>query len=507
MAQSRLSVRKIRDVLRLKFEARIGERQIAATLCVARSTVQEALRRAREAGIGWPLPPGLDDGMLEAQLYPPKPVVASYPQPDFAGMQAELARKGVTRFLLWQEYKARHPDGLEYSAYCEHYRAWLSTQDAVLRLTHAPGDKLFVDYAGQTAEIVDRATGEIRPAQVFVAVLGHSSYTYAEATWTQTLPDWIGAHVRVLEFLGACPLAIVPDNLKSGVLKAHRYDPDINPSYQDFAEHYGVTVLPARPAKPRDKAKVETGVQIVERFILARLRHQTFFSLAELNAAIGGLIGELNAKPFQKRQGSRQSLFETVERPALRPLPARPYEYATWRKAKVHLDYHVEIERQYYSVPHPLIGKTVDLRLAATTVEIFLRGQRVAAHVRSSIRGSFTTCPAHRPERHRAVIELSHERLLRQAEAIGPATASVLQAQIHARKHPEHALRACLGILRLAKDFSAVRLEAACAHGLALKSTSYRALRALIQAPAAAQAELRLSLPAHDNVRGPSYYH
>lgn len=507
MAQSRLSVRKIRDVLRLKFEAGIGERQIAAALGVARSTVQEALRRAREAGIGWPLPPDLDDVTLEARLYPPKPVAASYPQSDFAGVQAELARKGVTRFLLWQEYKARHPDGLEYSAFCEHYRAWRCTQDAVLRLSHPPGDKLFVDYAGQTAEVVDRATGEIRPAQVFVAVLGHSSYTYAEASWTQTLPDWIGAHVRALEFLGACPLAIVPDNLKSGVLKAHRYDPDINPAYQDFAEHYGVTVLPARAAKPRDKAKVETGVQIVERFILARLRHQTFFSLAELNVAIRELIQELNAKPFQKREGSRQSLFEAVERPALRPLPARAYEYATWKKAKVHLDYHVQVERQYYSVPYPLIGKTVDVRLAATSVEIFLRGQRVAAHVRASIRGSFTTCPAHRPERHRAVIELTHERLLRQAEAIGPATASVLQAQIHARKHPEHALRASLGILRLAKDFSGAQLEAACVRGLALKSTSYRALRALIQAPPATPADLRLSLPAHDNVRGSSYYH
>lgn len=506
-------MRKIREVLRLKFEAGVGERQIADALGVARSTVQEALRRAREAGITWPLPPELTEVALQARLYPHKAVAPTIPRPDFSAVHAELSRKGVTRTLLWQEYKAVHADGLEYSAFCDHYRAWASTQDAVLRLAHTPGDKLFVDYAGQTMGVVERLTGEIRSAQIFVAVLGHSSYTYAEATWTQTLPDWIGAHVRALDFIGGAPQAIVPDNLKSGVTRAHRYDPDINPSYQDFAEAYGVTVLPARPLKPRDKAAVENGVLICERFILAKLRDVTFFSLAALNDAIRVLIAELNAKPFQKRDGSRQSVFEAVERPALRPLPAHRYEYATWKKAKVHLDYHVEVERHYYSVPHALIGKTVDVRLTASTIEILLHGQRVAAHLRSELRASFTTIAGHRPERHQAVVDLSHEKLLARAEAIGPATAGVLRAQVHARKHPEYALRACLGILRLAQDFSAVQLEAACVRALQLKSTSARAVRALLNAPAPAQTELALdsdmslSLPTHANVRGPSYYH
>lgn len=499
-------MRKIREVLRLS-AAGVSARQIAGAVGVARSTVADCLRRATAAGVSWPLPEELTEDALDLRLYPPAPPRPdAIPLPDWAVIQRELSRKGVTLMLLWQEYKALHPAGYQYSRFADLYRAWLGTQDAVLRQVHAPGDKLFVDYAGQTVGIVDRATGEIRQAQIFVAVLGHSSYTYAEATWTQTAADWIGSHVRTLDFIGGAPAAIVPDNLKAGVVRAHRYEPDLNPAYQDFAEAYGLTVLPARVRKPRDKAKAESGVLVVERWILARLRHQTFFSLAELNAAIRSLVDALNARPFQKREGSRASVFEAHDRPALRSLPAARYEYAVWKKAKVHLDYHVDVERHYYSVPHGLIGKTVDVRLCASTVEIFHRGSRVAAHARSSIRGGFTTCPAHRPERHRAVVERSHDKLLARAEAIGPATAAVLQTQVHTRVHPEHALRACLGILRLAQDFSPAQPEAASVRALALKSTSYRAIRALIQAPTA-QTELSLSLPTHANVRGSSYYH
>lgn len=500
-------MRKIREVLRLTASG-VSAREVARSVGMARSTVADCLRRAEEVGLRWPLPTDFDEAHWGSRLYPPAPRRTDAPAvPEWPQVHAELSRKGVTLFLLWQEYKAAHRDGYQYSRFCDHYRAWASTQDAVLRLAHTPGDKLFVDYAGHTAAVVDRLTGEIRPAQLFVAVLGHSSYTYAEATWTQTLPDWIGAHVRALDFIGGAPLAVVPDNLKSGVTRAHRYDPDINPSYQDFAEHYGVTVLPARPLKPRDKAAVENGVLICERFILARLRDVSFFSLAALNEAIRRLIIELNAKPFQKRDGSRLSVFEAIERPALRPLPTHRYEYATWKQAKVHLDYHVEVERHYYSVPHALIGKTVDVRLTASTIEILLHGQRVAAHLRSELKASFSTIPGHRPERHQAIVDLSHEKLLARAEAIGPATAGVLRAQVLARKHPEHALRASLGILRLAQDFSGAQLEAACHRALQLDSTSYRAVRALLNAPLPAQTELSLSLPTHANVRGPSYYH
>lgn len=498
-------MRKIREVLRLKFEAGLGERPIADSLGVVRSTVQECLRRAREAGLSWPLVPELTDVELEARLYPVERVVASFPRPDFDHVHAELQRKGVTRMLLWQEYRVAHPDGCEYSAFCDHYRAWTATQDAVLRQTHTPGDKLFVDYAGPTVSIVDPGTGEIREAQIFVAVLGHSSYTYAEATWTQTVPDWIGAHVRAFESFGGSPAAVVPDNLKSGVLKPNRYDPDLNPAYQEFAAHYGLAILPARVRKPRDKASVESGVLLVERWILAKVRDVRFFSLAALNDTLSSLMVGLNAKPFQKREGSRASVFAADDRHALRPLPAQPYEYASWKKAKVHIDYHVEIDRRYYSVPHGLIGKTVEVRMTASAMEIFHRGQRVAAHLRSGIKGSFTTQAEHRSPRHKAVVELSHERLLREAEGVGPATAAVIRQQVFGRVHPEQTLRRSLGILRLAKDFDSARLEAACLRALSLGSTSYRSIRALIQAPV--QTTLPgLSIPTHDNLRGPSYY-
>jgi transposase len=421
-------------------------------------------------------------------------------------VHAELKRRGVTRLLLWQEYKAEKPDGWQYSVFCDQYRRWLGTQDAVLRQNHIPGDKMFVDYAGLTATVIDPATGEERQAQVFVAVLGASSYTFAEATWTQALADWIGSHVRALEFFGGVPLAAVPDNLKSGVTRAHRYEPTLNPAYQDFAEHYGLAVLPARVRKPRDKAKVEVGVLVVERWILARLRNRTFFSLAELNVAIAGLVKELNERPFKKREGSRASVFAEVERPALRPLPPTTYEFATWKKAKVHLDYHVEIERAYYSVPYALIGKTVEARLTANTVEIFHRQQLVARHLRARSRGQFVTLAAHRPERHSAVIDLTHERLRQRALAIGPATAEVLVQQLHRRVHPEESLRTSLGILRLARDFSAEALERAAERAIALKTFSYRALRTLIAAPAPAQ-QTPSTLPLeHENVRGGKYF-
>jgi transposase len=505
MPKERLSMRKIRDVLRLT-AAGTSARQIAESLGMARSTVAECARRATLAGVSWPIPEGLDEAELERRIYPPVlSDKALPPLPDWSEVHAELSRKGVTLMLLWQEYKAGHPDGYQYSRFADLYRAWVGSLDIVLRQTHAPGDKLFVDYAGQTAPVVDRATGEVRDAQIFVAVLGHSSYTYAEATWTQTAADWLGAHVRTLEFIDGVAGAIVPDNLKTGVTRAHRYDPDLNPSYQDFAEHYGTTILPARVRKPRDKAKVESGVLLVERWILARLRNQVFFSLAELNTVIRGLVGELNAKPFQKREGSRASIYAATEKPALLPLPRRRYEYGDWKKAKVHLDYHVDVERHYYSVPYTLIGKTVEVRVCAATLEIFLHGNRVAAHLRSRVRGGFTTCPSHRPERHSAVVDLTHEKLLRQAEAIGPSTVAVLRTQRHSRKHPEYTVRACLGILRLARDFSQEQLEAACLRAIALKSTSYRAIRALIQAPVEPPQQ-SLSLPVHDNVRGPSYY-
>ena len=504
MGQARLPVRKIREALRLKAEG-FGDRQIAAVIGSARSTVQECLRRCREAGIAWPLPLELDEPALHVRLYRRSVALARTPQPDFAYLHAELKRRGVTRMLLWQEYKAAHPDGWQYSVFCDAYRRWLARQEIVLRQEHLPGDKGFVDYAGHTVPVVDRLTGEVRPAQVFIAVLGCSNYTFAEATLTQALPDWLGSHVRAVEYFGGSPAAFVPDNLKSAVTKARRYEPDINRAYQDFAEHYGVAILPARVRKPRDKAKVEGGVLIVERWILARLRNRVFFSLEELNQAIAGLLENLNTRPFKKMAGCRRSRFVELDKPALRPLPSRPYEFAEWRKSKVHPDYHIEVARAYYSVPYRFVGEQVDVRLTAQAVEIFHAGTLIAAHAKAQERGRRSTRRAHRPDKHVAVIENTLARTLQRARDIGPATAAVIATQAAHRKHPEETLRSAQGILRLARDFSAVQLEAACERALALRSYSYRAVRTLIENPVSEPVQPALDLP-HENVRGPEYF-
>ena len=504
MAQARLPVRKIREVLRLSAAGKSG-RQIAAAIGSALSTVQACLRRAEDAGLGWPEAEPLSEAELQARLYPPPAAPSTRPAPDFAQLHAELARPGVTRLLLWQEYKAAFPDGWQYSVFCEQYRRWLATAEPVLRQAHAPGDKAFVDYAGQTVPITDRHTGEVRAAQIFIGVLGCSNYTFAEATWSQQRSDWLGSHVRMLEYFGGVPAAIVPDNLKSGVHKALRYEPELNPSYQDFAAHYEVAILPARVRKPRDKAKVEAAVLIVERWILARLRNRTFFSLGELNGVIAQLLEELNTRPFKKLEGCRRSRFVELDAPMLKPLPARRYEFGEWRRAKVHPDYHVEVKRAYYSVPYGLIGQRVDVRLTASAVEIFHQGQLVAAHPRASVRGRRSTRDGHRPPSHVAVIERSLSRVLDRAEAVGPATVEVLRRQASHRKHPEETLRSAQGILRLARDFSPAQLEQAAQRALALQSYSYRAVRTLIETPAAPAPSPALDL-AHHNVRGPEYF-
>ncbi len=397
----RLPMRKIEEALRLK-SAGLSTRKIALSLGVGQSTVSEYLRRADRAGFGWPLPEGVMDACLETRLFRPQggETRRGLAQPDWPAVHRELRRKNVTLSLLWEEYRASHPDdGYGYSRFCELYRRWEGRLTPVMRQHHVAGDKLFVDYAGDTLDVVDPKTGEVREAQLFVAVLGASNYTFAEATWTQTLPDWIGSHVRAFAFLGGVPGQIVSDNLKSGVTKACFYEPKVNRAYADLAAHYDTAVIPARPYKPRDKAKVEVGVQVVQRWVAARLRGRRFFSLAELNAAIRELLAGINGKVTRHLGASRRDLFEQLDRPALKPLPAAPYEYAEWIERKVGLDYHVEIGRHYYSVPHQLLKTTLWARLTAKTVEIFHEGQRVASHVRSSTNRRHTTVPEHMPAR------------------------------------------------------------------------------------------------------------
>jgi transposase len=425
----------------------------------------------------------------------------------------ELRRPGVTLMLLWQEYRAAEPGGYQYSRWCELYRAWESRLSPTMRQAHPAGERLFVDFAGQTVEVVDPATGEVRAAQVFVAVLGASNYTYAEAVWTQSLPDWIGAHVQALEFLGGVPRQIVPDNLRSGVLRANWYEPGLNPTYVELAAHYGTAILPARVRRPRDKAKVEAGVLVVERWILARLRHQRFGSLVALNAAIAVLLADLNARPMRRLGVSRRQLFEELDRPALGALPVEPYVYAEWRRRRVGLDYHVDIEGHYYSVPHRLLREQVDARITARMVELFHRGERVAVHVRGGQRGRHSTQTEHMPKAHRRHAEWTIERISQEAAAIGPATAALTALILQSRPHPEQGFRACLGILRLRRSFGAARLEAACARGIEIGARSYGSVASILQhgldrqpAPRPAQGGEELPL-LHPNLRGPGYYH
>lgn len=513
MPRKRLSMRKIREVLRLLWDQRRSVRQVAVSCDLARSTVKEYERRALEAGLAWPLP-DVDDAVLEERLFAPAaaPAVEAVPVPDWDVVDRDLRRsKFVTRFVLWEEYRREHPDGYSYTRYCELFRAWRGRQGLSMRLTHVGGERLFVDYAGPTVSVVDAASGEIREAQIFVAVLGASSYTFAEATWTQALPDWIGSHVRALTWFGGVPEIVTSDNLKAGVTKPHLYEPDINPAYLEFARHYALSVIPARSARPRDNAKAESGVQVVERWILARLRGRTFFTLAELNDAITALLDDLNAKPFQKRPGSRRSLFEELDRPALRPLPRERYVFADWKRVRAHIDYHVTIDAHHYSVPHHLAKEVLDARITSATIEIMHRGKRVASHARSHRKGAHTTVREHMPPSHRAHAGMTGEQLLAWALRVGPSASAFVDAVIAARAHPQQAYRSCMGVLRLGKSYGDHRLEAACNRAVTLGAFSFKSIEAILkngldQQPLDTPSASSTLKRHHENIRGGSYY-
>jgi transposase len=509
-------MRKVCDVLRLALEARRSQHEIARGLGLAQSTVGEYVRRFRASGLPWPLPPEVDETALEARLFarPPIPPAERRPLPDWPTVHRELRRgKGVTLQLLWQEYKQGASDGYQYTQFCRLYHAWAAQLDPVLRQEHKAGERVFVDYAGQTIDVVDPGTGELRTAQLFVGVLGASNYCYAEATWTQTLPDWIAAHVRMLEDFGGVPALTVPDNLKTGVTHASFYEPTVNATYQDFAAHYGTAILPTRVVRPRDKAKVESGVLLAERWLLAPLRHHTFTSLAGLNAALTERRTLLNDRPFQKLDGSRRSLFETLDRPALRPLPRDRYELAEWRTAKVNIDYHIAVEGHFSSVPYPLVRATVRVRLTASMLEVLHAGKRVAAHPRCvsrAHRGRYTTDPAHRPKSHQAHLEWTPSRLVRWGTSIGPATGALVEKILARWPHPEQGYRACLGLLSLRKRYPDARLEAACAHARATGAISYKSVKSILaagldQLPPEEAPQLRLPI-THAHVRGADYY-
>jgi len=505
-------MRKVREVLRLRHALSLSYREISEALGVGKTSAGEIVRRADVIGLTWPLPELFDDGELERQLFTaPGEVQPERPAPDWAKLHEELKRRSVTLVLLWQEYRAEYPDGYGYSRFCELYGEWRRSVSATMRQTHAAGEKLFVDFAGDTVAVIDPLSGDTRAAHIFVAALGASNFTYAEGRWSEGLADWISVHVNALGAIGGVPKAVVCDNLKAGVTKPSRYEPGINRTYAELATHYGFAVLPTRIKKPRDKAKAEVAVQIIQRFVLARLRNRRFFSLDELNAAIRECVADLNDKIMRKLGKSRRELLETIERPALKPLPAEPYRYAEWKRARVAPDYHIEIAGHYYSVPSRLIREVVEARITTTTVEIFHRGNRVASHAFSAVRNRHTTIAEHMPSAHRRYAEWTPARLMSEAEKIGSATLALFDAIMQAKPHPEQGFRSCLGILRLAKEYGAVRLEAACRRGNDIGARSYGSIASILQHGldrAYAQEKVPDGAPIrHANIRGQGYYH
>jgi len=506
-------MRKLKEVLRLQ-SLGLSQHQIARSCSLSQSTVHEYVSAAQVAGVSWPLPENWDDSQVEQRLFPQRPATAvwrKHPEPDWAQIHQELqTHKDLTLQLVWLEGREINPEGYGYSRFCDLYRRWLKKLDLVLRQEHRAGEKMFVDYAGATIPIHDPQSGEVRPAAVFVAVLGASNYTFAEATPGQDLRSWIGSHMRAFEFLGGTVEVVVPDNLKSGVTHPSYYEPDLNPTYSDLGEHYGVAIIPARPYRAKDKAKVEVGVQVVQRWIVAALRKRKFFALDEVNQAIAELLVRLNQRPFRKREGNRASLFAQLDQPALKPLPATRYQFGEWKRPRVNIDYHIEVERHYYSVPYALVHLEVDVHLTAETVEVLHRGVRVASHVRSYVTAKATTLTEHMPKAHQKYVGRTPSRLIEDAQQIGPNTGQLVEATLAAKRHPEQGYRSCLGILRLAKTYPAERMEAAARRALRARAYNCQSMESILknkldQVPLPADPLLQPAVE-HDNIRGADYF-
>jgi transposase len=505
---------KTREILRQKWCLGRSHREVARSQGVSVGMVSTTLSRAHAAGVSdWAAVESLSETDLEARLYRPA-LLGSRPVPDPLWIHTERQRKGVTLELLHHEYLEQHPDGYRYTQFCEHYRRWCKKRRLSMRQVHRAGEKLFVDYAGHKPKIVDRNTGEEREVELFVAAFGASSLTYAEATETQRVADFIGSHSRALASFGGVPELVIPDQLKSGVTRACRYEPGLQRSYDEWSRHYGTTIVPARPKKPRDKAKVEVAVQVVERWILARIRNETFFSLAELNGRIAELLEDLNARTMRTYGQSRRERFDAIDRPALRPLPREPFELAEWKQARVNLDYHVEFDHRFYSVPHALVHERVEIRSTVTSLEVFHKGQRVALHRRPSYftPGGYSTIPAHMPKSHRKHLEWTPTRLIHWGQSVGPKTGELIEAILEHRPHPEQGYRSCLGILRLAKQYGSERLEAACDRAVLVRARSYRHVASILKngldrLPPPQSTPETPTLPlTHENVRGGDYY-
>lgn len=515
MPTESISMRKLKEILRLKYQAKLSNRKIAKSLSISPGTVSTYITRAKMMGlVSWPLPDKWSDTKLNHQFLQTKHTPrTAIPLPNWPEFQLELKRKGVTKQLLWQEYAERNSNNhYSYPQLCRHYKSWASKLQPSMRQNHVAGEKLFIDYCGPTVQLVNPDTGECRGAQVFVAVMGASNYTYAEATLSQKLEDWVMSHVRCFEFLGGVPDLLIPDNLKSATTRACKYDPDLNPTYQQMASHYNVTILPARPLKPKDKAKAENGVLIVERWIMGVIRKEVFYSLFQLNQRIKDLIAWMNNKPFQKISGTRSSLFNEIDLPALKPLPLQSYQYTSIKKVTVHVDYHVEVEKHYYSVPHGLIKKRLEAHVTQKIIKIYHQGNCVAQHLKSTRLGGHSTHSEHMPKSHQEYADWSPERLENWANSLGSAVLELVTLQLSSKTHPQQSYRACFGLLSLSKKYSKERLNAACQRGLDTGAYRLQSIKAILsngldqQLRPSEQLDQLLNIE-HSNLRGPKYYH
>jgi transposase len=510
MAQERLSLRKIREILRLKEESGLSNRAIARACKISNSTVGEYIRRAQAANLHWPLPEGMIEDELYRRLFPEEtlPLEDSRPLPDFEYLQNELKAKGVTLLLLWDEYKKAHPDNpYQYTQFCEHYRRWREERYPQARLKHHGGEVLEVDYAGMTLTLVNPETGATSQSPVFVAVLPASGYAYAEVQPNQEKVNFISGHNRAFNYIQGLPKILRPDNPKVGISHPNYYEPDLNPTYQEMVEYYQVAVQPARVRKPTDKGSVENGVQNVERWVLAPLRHTTFFSLAEANKAVREKLEELNQKIMPQYGKSRRQLFEELDLPELRPLPQLLYQFALWKTAKVNIDYHVAFEKHFYSVPHRLIRQKVEIKATEHLVEIFHKGNQVAVHPRSHAQGRFSTRSEHMPSNHRWIMELDADWLLKQAQEIGTHSSAYIQALLKSRPFPEQSYRSCLGVLSLARKYPAAMMETACQQALQAHLFSYKQLKAELEALSRRSSYPVANPPlVHENIRGETYF-
>jgi len=513
MAAVRLPMRKLREVIRLRLEAKQSHRAIARSCGVSSSTVGEYVGRIALAGLTWPLPAELDsDEALERHLFPDEHhPQRQRPEPNWPWVHQELQRRHVTKMLLWQEYKEAQPNGYQYSQFCEIYQEWARPLFATMRQAHPVGERTFVDFSGSGLDVVDPDTGECQKAVLFVAVLGASNLTYAEPVLHQDLPTWVGCHIRAFNYFGGTTEIWVPDNPRVGVTKADRYDPLLNRTYEALSAHYGAAVIPARPRKPRDKAKVEAGVLIASRWILAVLRNRTFYSIDEMRAAVAELLEKLNHRPMRLLKKSRYEMFEQIERAALKPLPVRPYEYAEWTQPKVDISYHVVHDDHFYSVHYSLIGEKLDLRATETTIEIFRRGVRIESYERSYEKGKYTTRKHHMPRAHLDQADWTPERLTDWAKRTGPRCAALIQAIMASKVHPQQGFKACLGVLRLAKQYPAARIERAAARALHFRTLNSGSVSSILrhnldQASLPGE-EPQQALPPHENIRGRRYYH